>query len=107
MVEENENMVEVVDQLRAAVEDVTAAQVGDAPSANGKMFDATSAAIAEKEKRQAANEEAMARRKAKELEECTFKPSLSRKSLDLLAHSKRERPALHERSASSSSSTEV
>ena len=94
----NQNIEAVVDQLRRAVEDATAGQGGELGSVEqAKVFDVSSAVQAEKEKMQARNAEAITRRMQKELQECTFQPSISKKSLDLLAQSKRERIAVHER----------
>lgn len=62
-----------------------------------RVLDVSGVVQAEQEKKQQLKEEAIARRLKKELQECTFKPALSRKSMDMLAQSKKERPALHER----------
>eukprot|EP00961_Rhodomonas_salina_P260572 3521301-Rhodomonas_salina.1 len=59
--------------------------VDASPADKEKVFDAVAAAQAEKEKKQAMKEQADARKQEKEMEECTFKPALSRKSLDMLA----------------------
>lgn len=65
------------------------------PKFTGKDYDPTAAAREEKERRERRHKTAMENKQAKELAECTFKPAVSRKSVELLQETGKERPSLH------------
>ena len=53
-------------------------------------------AVESKERRAAANRKAVERRLALELSECTFKPAISKKSLNIASYARSSWPSLHE-----------
>ena len=61
----------------------------------GKGYDPTKAAREERDRREKRHQEAMAKREEKERAACTFKPAVSRRSVELLQTVHKERPALH------------
>lgn len=61
----------------------------------GKDYDPTAAAREEKERRELRHRAAMEKKQAKEFAECTFKPTVSRKSVEMLQTTHKERPSLH------------
>ena len=61
----------------------------------GKDYDATAAAREEKERRELRHQAAMEKKRAKEFAECTFKPAVSRKSVEMLQTTHKERASLH------------
>ena len=62
---------------------------------SGKDYDPTAAAREEKERRELRHKAAMEKRLAKEFAECTFKPTVSRRSVEMLQTMHKERPSLH------------
>jgi hypothetical protein len=61
----------------------------------GKDYDPTAAAREEKERREKRHKEAMEKKERKEMESCTFKPAVSRRSMELLQTVQKDRPSLH------------
>ena len=69
--------------------------MSDALSRTGKDYDPTAAAREEKERRERRHKAAMEKKQEKELAGCTFKPAVSRKSVELCNSTQKERPSLH------------
>ena len=61
----------------------------------GKDYDPTAAAREDRERRERRHKAAMEKRQEKELADCTFKPAVSRRSVELQHTIQKERPSLH------------
>jgi hypothetical protein len=71
------------------------AHLTDPVSDPGKDYDPTAAAREERERRERRHKAAMEKKEQKELEACTFKPTVSRRSMELLQTVQKDRPSLH------------
>jgi len=91
-------MQQAVEQLTKMVEDAKSGRGAFGSNTevkSGKDYDPTAAAREEKERRELRHKTAMEKKQAKEQAECTFRPAVSRKSVELLQQTQKERPSLH------------
>eukprot|EP00802_Teleaulax_amphioxeia_P009071 Tamp_09087.p1 GENE.Tamp_09087~~Tamp_09087.p1 ORF type:complete len:486 (+),score=122.48 Tamp_09087:39-1460(+) len=90
-------MKAAVEQLTRMVEDAKSGRGAfvSAEIKSGKDYDPTAAAREEKERREKRHKEAMEKKERKEMESCTFKPAVSRRSMELLQTVQKDRPSLH------------